>query len=182
MKTSDGVNASVGMYVVAKNQNEPLIIADLLPPSQVKAASVSSGLVTVMDVGDLKSLPSLTTAQTVAMAKEEARSKIPQLLSGVAGAVLWKEHRVLGFLSGAAIGNAGYSLYKKDSVTNVIADLLPATCGTLASLHFSKSAKSWMPGFFGYLGGGLVGMVADIIVKTVAGVPTTVTVNGKRIN
>lgn len=120
--------------------------------------------------------------QTGEMQKEELRSKIPQLLSGVAGAVLWKEHRVIGFLSGATIGNAGYSLYKKDSVTNVIADLLPATCGTLASLYFSKSAKSWVPGFLGYLGGGLVGVIADLAIKTVSHVPTTVTVNGKRIN
>lgn len=94
----------------------------------------------------------LTVEEAGAMVGRSFRSAA----GGVAGALFWKEHRVLGLLGGSTLaGNVPELLMGRDR-GNALANLLVAGAGVAAAYHLGKQGKSWGTRGLGYVGAAVV--------------------------
>jgi hypothetical protein len=88
----------------------------------------------------------------------------PALAASIAGALLWKKHRVLGFLAGGTLGASIYPISKGgDTRTNA----LLKTAGSAASIGGALMWKNHP--ILGYLAGGTVfGVVGAVAARSIA--------------
>lgn len=85
-------------------------------------------------------------------------SLLPGAAAGVLGALVWKKHRVLGFLGASAVGVSVYPMVRGSGPTRLAVGCYVGEVGAsvAGSLMWKKHP------ILGYLGGGLVGSVATI--------------------
>ena len=90
-----------------------------------KAAAKASPLTPAAVAQSEPSTPSNTTkapmpARTAALQKQEVQRAAADLggsaALGIIGALLWRDHRVLGFLGASALGHSAFSVASKDYV------------------------------------------------------------------
>lgn len=86
-------------------------------------------------------------------------SFLPGVVTGAAGAYMWKKHRVLGFLMGDAIGARAYQIYRGDNRKGAVADIAAAGAGVAGSLYWKKHPV------LGWIGGSLAGAVVTSFVE-----------------
>lgn len=85
----------------------------------------------------------------------------PGMIGGAAGATLWSDHRVLGFLLGLAIGDSAADI-KRGDTKKAACELGVAVAGIAGSLWAHKHLK-WHPAL-GWVAGEAAGMVATSFV------------------
>lgn len=103
------------------------------------------------------------------------KTLVPGVIAGVVGASLWEKHRVLGFLTGDAIGLNAYRLYrgKGDDRTRAATNLVASGAGIAGALFYKERP------FVGWCAGFLVGAVATSFVEGSASNRLKNTLRGK---
>jgi len=102
----------------------------------------------------------LTPEQKAALVAYLKYSVAPALAASIAGAVLWKKHRVLGFLAGGTLGASVYPIAKGGDMRKA------ALAGAGISAVSIGGALAWKNHpILGYLAGGFV---ANVAAKSIA--------------
>lgn len=126
------------------------IVAALTPPARradlaIGDAGASSPALT-HSASDEKSTPALEIA--------------PGVVSGIAGAFVWKEHRVLGFLAGHAIGASAVPFIRNEGNDRraALCQLGIEGAGVAGALGWKKHP------ILGWFAGGIAGAIASAFV------------------
>lgn len=95
--------------------------------------------------------------QPVSVSKKDLQKQYAvAAAAAIAGAVLWKEHRVLGFLAGGAVGDAGYRVWRnKGDDRNDAMYMVGVTAAAVGGSMVYKQQPA-----LGYVGGMVAGLGA----------------------
>lgn len=127
------------------------------------ATPTATGARQVADIVAAMAPPPPGAAGTVAMrpassasAGRIAMALAPGVAAGTAGAVIWKKHRVLGFLAGHAVGQSGYQFIRGGDKKKAICNLAVEGAGVVGALKLFKGRKPVYGWLAGVLGGAVV--------------------------